>query len=269
MRVIYVDSERSALEEFREKVGDFREIKQLELFADGQEALKWAAAHPIDVAFMETDMPGITGMELAGRLKELDCNIRIFFITAQEQYALEAFRVKALGYILKPCTADELKEALELAALVRNRPRKRVVIQTIPNLAVWVDGERLSLNGSKKTELLALLIDHGATGITSGEAIACLWPGRPADEKTQTLYRVTFHQLLDELKLAGIEHIIGMEGKRKFLKMEQVDCDLYRILNGETGDIVNYGGDYLSEYSWAETRNAQLDSIQSNFKKKF
>lgn len=267
MRVIYVDSEKTALEDFKEKVGNFREIRQLRLFSNGQEALNWVMSHPIDVAFLETEIADMSGLELAKRFKELDNNIRLFFITAQEQYALDAFRVKALGYMLKPCTTEEVKDALELAALVRNRPEKRVVIQTIPNFAIWVDGERLSLNGAKKAELLALLVDHGATGITCGEAIACLWPGRPADEKTQTLYRVTFHQLLDELKQAGVDHIIGVEGKRKFLKTEQVNCDLYRILNGETMDIISYGGDYLKEYSWAETRNAQLVSIQSNYKR--
>ena len=263
MRVIYVDNEQSALEEFQDKVKDFPEIKQLKLFEDAQEAFNWAKSNPVDVAFLDIEMSGIMGTELARQLKQIDCNIRIFFITEHKQYALEAFQVKALGYILKPYTAGEVKESLELASLVRNRPKKRVVIQTIPNFAVWVDGKRVALSGAKRAELLALLVDHGATGITAGEAIACLWPGRPADEKTQTLYRVTFHQMLDELKAAGIDYIVGCEGKRKYLVMEQVDCDLYRILDGKTADIANYGGDYLKEYSWAETRNAQLDSIQA------
>ena len=45
-----------------------------------------------------------------------------------------------------------------------------------------------------------MLMDRGETGLTTGEAIACLWQDRCADEKMQTLYRVTFYQLMDELK---------------------------------------------------------------------
>lgn len=73
---------------------------------------------------------------------------------------------------------------------------------------MYVDGKRLALGG-KKQELLALLVDRGEAGLTTGEAIACLWQDRCAVEKTQTLYRVTFYQLMDELKKIGIEDIIG------------------------------------------------------------
>lgn len=105
----------------------------------------------------------------------------------------------------------------------------------------------------------------GMDGITlAGEAIACLWPHRPADEKTQTLYRVTFHQLMEELKRAGIENIIQTKGKKKSIVMDMVECDLYWILDGKTDDMKNYDGYYLKEYDWAETRNGQLTGLKMN-----
>lgn len=262
MRVIYVDDESPALDNFRLTVEGLPEIDTLELFRKSEEALKWAEGNPVDVTFLDIEMPVINGIELARRLKQIDRNIRIFFTTAYEQYALDAFGVNALGYILKPYSREEVKEALETAALVRPRPAKEVIIQTIPGFAVWVNGNRLPLSGGKKAELLALLVDHAEAGVTSGEAIACLWPGRPADEKTQTLYRVTFHRLMDELKEAGIDYIIGSEGKKKYLVTDQVECDLYHILDGKAENIKNYGGDYMKDYSWSETRNAQLLSIK-------
>lgn len=263
MRVIYVDDEQPALDAFQSKVKEFTEIESLCLFSDGEEALEYAKNHKIDTAFLDIDMPALNGIELAKELKKIDVNIRIFFMTAYEQYALDAFGVKALGYILKPYTKSEIKDALETAALMRSRSEKRVKIQTIPNFMLKVDGKKLPLGG-KRAELFALLTDKAEAGISSGEAIACLWPDRLKDEKTQTLYRVTFHQLMEELKDAGIDDIIRTEGKMKYLVTELVDCDLYRILNGDVEEIKKYGGYYLKEYDWAETRNGQLASIKAD-----
>lgn len=267
MRVVCVDGDASALQQFESVAAAIPEIKQLMVFQSAQEARTWIQHHPADAVFLETRLPDATGIELAGGLRQIDGDIRIFFLTEHREYALEAFGVRALGYILKPYQREQIQEAVDFAMLVRKRPRKKVVIQTIPSFALWIDGRRMKLSGAKRIELLALLVDHGATGITAGEAIACLWPGRPADEKTQTLYRVTFHQMLEELKKEDIAYIVSSVGQKKFLRMEQVDCDLYHILEGHTEYIENYGGDYLQEYSWAEARNAQLGNLYANQKK--
>lgn len=261
MRVIYVDDEQPALDTFQAKAGDCLEMESLHLFSDVQEALQFSKDNRVDVAFLDIEMPDMSGIELAKALKKIDNNIRIFFMTAFEQYALDAFGVKALGYIMKPYTKEEIREALETAALMRSRPKKKVQIQTIPHFTLRVDGREVSLNG-KRAELFALLVDRADVGITAGEAISCLWPQRPADEKSQTLYRVTFHQLMEDLKEAGIEDVIQTKGKKKCIVTEMVECDLYRILDGQETELKNYGGYYLKEYSWAESRNGQISGMK-------
>ena len=168
MKVICVDDEQPALDTFRLKAKGFPKIESLRLFSDCEEAIRYAGENRIDVAFLDIEMPDMGGIELARELKKKDCNIRIFFMTAFEQYALDAFSVKALGYIMKPYTKAEIGEALETAALMHSRPKKRVEIETIPNFTVRVDGKRLALGG-KKQELLALLVDRGETGLTTGK----------------------------------------------------------------------------------------------------
>lgn len=266
MRVICVDDEQPVLENFRMKVKNFNEIESLHLFLDGESALQWAEKNSVDIAFLDMEMAGMNGIELAKRLKKIDCNIRIIFVTAFEQYALDAFKVDAIGYILKPYTSGEIKKELEKAALMRSRSKKRVEIQTIPKFIVFVDGNVLHIGREKTTELLALLVDCREAGLTAGEAISCLWQGRPADETTQTLYRVTFHRMMETLKEAGIEDIIVSKGRRKYIREDLVECDLYRILDGKMKGMQNYGGYYMKEYSWAETRNAQLYSIKETLK---
>ena len=266
MRVICVDDEKPVLENFKSKVKDFSEIKNLELFQSAKAALKWVELNPVDVAFLDMEMPQMSGIELARELKKIDRNIRIIFVTAYDQYAMDAFRVDALGYLLKPYTREEIRHELEKASLMRSKPKKSVKIQTIPDFVVLVDGAPMHFDRMKPEELLALLVDRAEAGVTAGEAIACLWPERTADENTQTLYRVTFHRMMEALKEAGIEHIIGSEGRKRFILTEQVDCDLYRLLSGSINELQNYCGEYMKEYSWAESRNAQLNSIKDAIK---
>ena len=262
MRVIYVDDEKPALDNFRLTVADFNEIDSLELFQTGDAAVEWMKEHVADVAFLDMEMPGGNGITLAKKLKAVNENLRVVFVTAYSQFALDAFGVDAIGYILKPYTKQEVHKELRKAAMMRPLPAKRVVIDTMPNFVVSVDGHVLTLGRTKPEELLALLVDRAEAGVTVGEAIACLWPERNNDENTQSLYRVTFKRLMDALREAGIDDIIVSEGRKKYIRMDQVECDLYRILSGEVEAAKRYAGDYLREYSWAEVRNAQLDSLK-------
>lgn len=261
MNVIYVDDEKPALDNFRLTVQDLPEIKSLELFRDEEQAIQWVKEHPVDTAFLDIEMRSVKGIDFAKKLREINPDIRVIFVTAHEQYALDAFRVDAIGYILKPYTRKEVRKELRKAASVRIPLQKRVSIQTIPDFVILVDGKRLMLGRTKPEELLALLVDHGKAGVTSGEAISCLWPGRVSDVSTQSLYRMTYKRMIDALKMAGIDDIIESEGRRKYIVTEKVDCDLYHILAGDLDAGKNYYGEYMREYSWAEERNAQINYI--------
>lgn len=128
---------------------------------------------------------------------------------------------------------------------------------------ICVDDERPILENFRSKAKNLAEIESLKLFQSANEAIACLWPDRPTDENTLTLYRVTFHRLMEKLKAAGIEHIIGSEGRKRYIHTEQVDCDLYRLLSENKFDLQNYSGEYMKEYSWAESRNAQLSSLKS------
>lgn len=215
MRIIYVDDEKPALDNFRLTVAKFSEISHLDMFQDGSKALEYVEKNVVDVAFLDMEMPGIHGLDLAKELKKNKCTYR-------------------------------------------RLPSQQVQIQTIPTLSVLIDGAPLHISAAKPRELFALLVDRGSGGITTGEAISYLWPERNNDANTQSLMRMTYKRLVDILKNVGVENIIDTQENRRFLRVNQVDCDLYRILEGDKQAARNYGGQYLQEYSWAEERNSQL-----------
>ena len=257
MRVIYVDDEKPAIDNFRLTTANFSEIRTLHTFQSGKEALDFAQENPVDVAFLDMEMPELHGLELARKLKQHDPRIRVIFVTAFSQFALDAWGVDATGYLLKPYTAAEIRKELHKCTY-QALPSRRVVIETIPTLSVAVDGVPLFISGAKPREMFALLVDRGKHGVTVGEGIACIWPDRAADLSTQSLYRMTYKRLADALENAGVGDILATSENRRYLKMEQVDCDLYRILAGDKQAARKYSGEYLREYDWAEERNSQL-----------
>lgn len=261
MRVIYVDDEKILLENFRLTVKGFPEIESLETFGKSEQALAWAEKNPVDVAFLDIEMPFMNGIELAKRLKQIDRNIQIVFVTAFGQYALEAFGVDAMGYLLKPYAGEDIQKELDKASYIRKRPQKKIQIETMPDLVITVNGRILRLGHTKQEELLALLIDRGEVGITKGEAIACLWEGKkPSD----SIYWTTMSRLRELLAREGIEEILLTNGHTKRINTELVDCDLYRMLQGDPEAISKYDGFYLRRYSWAEETNAKLYKIKEN-----
>lgn len=125
MNVIYVDDEMPALDNFRMTVKDFPLVKSLKVFLRGEEAIRWASENPVDVAFLDMEMHGMNGLEAAKELKKINRDTRLVFVTAYEQYALQAFGVDAIGYILKPYSRKEVRKELEKAACFRPFPKKR------------------------------------------------------------------------------------------------------------------------------------------------
>lgn len=261
MHIIYVDDEKPALDNFRLTVESFSDIESLNLFQDGEEALKWVREQKVDVAFLDMETSGIHGLELAKRLKDIDSGIRIIFVTAHSQFALEAFGVDAIGYVLKPYSSGEIRKELDKAKMVKTLSQAKVIIETIPSFVVYVNGQVLHFGRTKIKELFALLVDRGDKGITSGEAISYLWPDRPNDVNTQSLYRVTLKRLIDTMETWGIDDIIDSRGREKYIRTDKVECDLYRIFDGDTEAAKRYAGEYMREYSWAEERNAQLANM--------
>ena len=227
MRVIYVDDEEVLLENFRLTVKESHYVDDLKTFQKGADVLRWTAEHEVDAAFLDIEMPGENGISLARSLKELNRNIRIIFVTAYAQYALDAFGVDAVGYLLK------------------------------------IDGKPFPMGHTKQEELLAFLIDRGEAGVSGGDAIANLWSEKPSGE---SVYWTTMSRLKSLLEEAGIGFILGTKGKKKYIRTDQVDCDLYRMLAGDKNVILRYAGKYLYRYSWAEERNAQLNEIKRHAK---
>ena len=112
MRILIVDDEALARQRIRRILEEQNEHEVAGEAASGQEALeKIEALHP-DVVLLDIRMPGIDGLEVARHLVDMEEPPAIIFTTAYDEYALEAFKVNAVDYLLKPIRAERLTEAL-------------------------------------------------------------------------------------------------------------------------------------------------------------
>jgi two-component system response regulator AlgR len=115
-RVFIVDDEAPARSRLKTLLGDIAAECPHELAGEAdnaQGALDGIAASQPDIVLLDVQMPGMTGLELANHLKKLAAPApALIFVTAYDQYALQAFEVHAFDYLLKPVRATRLAEAL-------------------------------------------------------------------------------------------------------------------------------------------------------------
>jgi len=117
VKVLIVDDEPLARERLRrfceEDLSGYQVIAEA---SDGANAIREAQQHHPDVVLLDVRMPGMDGIEAARHLAEIEPAPAIIFTTAYDDYALDAFAVHAVGYLLKPVRRDKLEEALKAAA---------------------------------------------------------------------------------------------------------------------------------------------------------
>lgn len=120
MRVLIVDDERPARDKLRRMLELEPDITAVQLACDGVEALEHCATLSPDVAFLDIQMPEVSGIELAASLPSPAP--LVVFVTAYDQYAVQAFDANAIDYLLKPYDQARLQRTL---ARVRERLRTR------------------------------------------------------------------------------------------------------------------------------------------------
>lgn len=110
LRTLIVDDERLARKELGGLLARFPEILVVAECSNADEAAEAIFQHNPDLVFLDVQMPGKSGFEL---LEQLDAVPRVIFVTAFDEYALKAFEVNALDYLLKPVEEDRLAETIQ------------------------------------------------------------------------------------------------------------------------------------------------------------
>ena len=262
MTILLVDRNSKTLEELRGFIKKLQPEAELLSFTDSPEALAEARQREIDIAFLEPEMPELSGLDLGEYLKDMNPLINLIFLSDSPEHAFEALELHASGYILKPVTEYVLKMELDdLRHPTGQKVGKRVFAQTFGNFELFVDGSPVNFKYSRTKEIVALLVNNRGAQTTNGELIACLWED-DGDPQKKLSYLGNLRQDLQntftKLKLDGIIH--KQRGSMAIAK-DKVECDLFEWLDKKKESKYQYIGDYMNQYSWPEYFHAELDEI--------
>jgi len=217
-----------------------------------------------DVAFLDIEMPDMTGLELAGKIRERQPAAQVVFVTACPQYALDSYSVHAQGYLLKPVTVEKIREELE--NLFRNVPRPgeeeadRLQVKCFGNFEVFFRGTPLNFRRSKAKELLAYLVMKQGGGCTVRELSGALFDDDCYDEARQNYLQKIISSMMSALRDVGMESVIFKNFNQLSVDASKLDCDYYRFLHWEPDAMRAYCGEFMNQYSWGEFTAGYLDS---------
>ena len=247
MIAIAVDDEILMLDALVTAIKASPDISEVSQFSYCDEALDYVRTNPADVAFLDINMRGMGGLDLAKKIIDVCPECKIVFCTGYEEYAIPAFKLHASGYLMKPVSAKDVQEEIDNIKGIR-QSRKPLTVKCFGTFEVYAKGEKLTFKRSKTKELFAFLVDRYGAGVTVAEIGATLWEN-DVDQKNHNYIHQLFRDLRQSLETVGISEIFERNNYLYSINPEKIDCDYYdHLKNGKP----EFYGEYMSQYSWAE-----------------
>ncbi len=255
-----------AIENFKFYLQNTQYVGDLEIFTNPTKALLYAQDHEVDIAFLDIDMPVISGVQLARALKQIHKKIEIIFVTGYEEYALEAYQLGAIGYLLKPYSQDNLFEILDRAGAMcgtigKSEKYPHILIRTFGEFDVFVDGKVIPFKNKKVKELLALLVDRRGGTMSPPMITSYLWEDKVYDNVTKSYVWRTAKELDKILQTYEIAQIFKNDGNAKSVDPSHFVCDYYEVIQGNDNYKKAYTGMYMNQYSWGEETVPYIDEL--------
>ncbi|ENH96245.1 two-component response regulator [Gracilibacillus halophilus YIM-C55.5] len=240
-----------------------------------------------DVVFLDIKMPDINGLELAEKILEIKPSIPIIFVTAYDEYAIQAFELNALDYILKPVQFDRLKKTIErIEHSIRHKndqiqaDAQQLTIHVLGELSFQMDDEEpevISWRTANAKQLFLYLLHHHDQSVSKSELIELLLDHTEI-EKADSLLYVTIYQIRQALsKYCNYLSIVNRKNAYALILYEHTTIDKERwetaLTNMPTIDSETiyqheqtlhlYKGAYLKnlDYVWAEAERFRIEKL--------
>jgi two-component system LytT family response regulator len=275
MKVMLVDDESAALQVLSSMLSIYEDIEILGSYTNPLDALEASRKAKPDVVFLDIEMGTVNGLETA-ELFSGQGEPEIVFITAYSQYAVEAFEVNAMDYLLKPIQERRLHRTVQrLRAKNKSKmlleeeyshaqdpPANGLIISSLGNFEVSSrKGEKVYWRTQKGKELFIYLWIHNSTFINKSVIMEVVFPDKNLTSATALLH-TTIYQIRKALESLGFPKgiVYANEGYKLLVPVESDVESLNLILGLKTyshrdiSAILDiYNGDLLEQegYSWA------------------
>ena len=247
MKILLVDDEELQLLRLKNICQKLMPDDELLCFTNPIEAYESTKNDVISIAFLDIEMPVMSGIELAKMIKKNNPQVNIIFVTAYDNYALDAYNIHASGYATKPVSEAKIKE--ELAGLryqVELKPVKLLQVKCFGNFEVFKDGVPLKFHRQKSKELLAYLVDREGSSANMNELNAILW-----EEDHNSYLRNLIVDIQETLSEVGASEVFIKRHNECFIDPSKIDCDAYEYKKNNPDAVRMYRGEYMIQYPWA------------------
>ncbi len=258
MTVMIVDDERLMLKAMQNAVSQVLPDAEIILFQRAKAALEYAAEHSVSIAFLDIQMRGMNGTELAVGLQAIHPRINIIFCTAYDEYKGDAMELHASGYLTKPVQPEDIRRELALLRFpleTESNVPDKLCIRCFGSFQALYHGKQLLFSYLKTNELLAVLVDKNGAMCSLAMLEAILWED---DDNHLSYLKRLRSDLLATLKTHHLETAVIAQRGALGLNLDMIDCDYYDYRAGKPKAISAYHGAYMEQYSWAEETNALL-----------
>jgi two-component system LytT family response regulator/two-component system response regulator LytT len=193
MKAVVVDDEQLARDELQFLLEQLDDIDVVAQAGNGVEALRVIEEHQPDLVMLDVQMPGLTGFEVARRVVQAGLESQLVFVTAYDQYAIDAFEVNAVDYLLKPVEPERLATAVERVRkrLAAEKSRKETDLE--PLLQMLADRQT-------RREQLAIKVEERFLLVQTDEVVHASVEGDQIRVVTNSLSGTSNYRTLDELQ---------------------------------------------------------------------
>lgn len=260
IKPIVVDDERIALESLAKKLARIDGVEAPELFETAAEACAFLEGAAADIAFLDISLRDSDGLELAERVRELCPGCAVVFVTGYADYAVDAFRIHADGYVLKPVSVEDLEREIAHAR-ERRAPAERALVrvQTFGGFEVYAGDVPVHFKRSKSKELFAFLVDRRGAGASNVQIARALWDNVYYDVSHQKMLQTIIADMMKALREVGAEQTVVRRRNHLSVRSSMIECDYYRLLEGDSALKGVPLGPYLPDYAWASKTAAALE----------
>lgn len=265
MRIVLIDDEKFALEKLKHCVNSVRPEAETHTFISTNKMLDFVSQNFCDVAFLDIEMPTISGIELAKKLKDIQPQINIIFVTGYSEYMPDAFSIRASGYVLKPATEESVRAELDNLRYPTIGKNDGIYAHTFGSFEIFSNGNPIKFGRSYSKEILAYLIDKKGASATNAELAALLFGDQPYDRSRQKQMQVFISDMMKSLKAANAQGIIIKSRNNIAIDTRKLTCDYYEFLKFVPWAVNSYNGEYMNNYSWAEFTLGWLENQSHKF----
>jgi two-component system LytT family response regulator len=240
MKYVLIDDERLAVEHLKVlllKTGKIKE-EHLVTFTNPMDAIHYIEKEKPQVVFADIEMPMVSGITLASRVRSSCPGIEVIFVTAHKQYAVEAFEQYALDYLLKPLmlervrkTVERIEERLKEKSVVSPLDSPKILIKLMGDAGTFKEGMMLDYKwrSGKIRELFVFLLHNRHRFVSKYEIFETLIPEEESDKSAATLNMILY-RLRNKLQQHDLPIVIKFQDdayKLVYTDEVQVDVDLW------------------------------------------